>query len=75
MLILLITIAIVFLVLSLIAGMFGFKGVARTGYLVSRIIFFYYTYSIASYNIAEDILKSVDGILMDMKTEDIKIME
>lgn len=40
MLTLLITLAIVFLVLSIIAGIFGFKGLARAGCLVSRIIFF-----------------------------------
>jgi uncharacterized membrane protein YtjA (UPF0391 family) len=40
MLTLLITLAIVFLVLSIIAGIFGFRGVARAGCLVSRIIFF-----------------------------------
>ena len=31
-----------------------------------------YTYSIASYTIAENILKSGNGILMDMKTGDVK---
>lgn len=36
----LITLAIIFLVLSIIAGIFGFRGVARAGCLVSRIIFF-----------------------------------
>ena len=34
------TLAIVFFVLSIIAGIFGFRGVARAGCLVSRIIFF-----------------------------------
>ncbi|MBM3705680.1 MAG: DUF1328 domain-containing protein [Actinobacteria bacterium] len=33
-------IAVVLLVLSVIAGIFGFRGVARAGCLVSRIIFF-----------------------------------
>jgi len=36
----LITLAVVFLVLSIIAGIFGFRGVARAGCLVSRIFFF-----------------------------------
>lgn len=36
----LLTIAIVLLVLSIIAGIFGFRGVARVGCLVSRILFF-----------------------------------
>ena len=40
MFILLITIAVIFLVLSIVAGIFGFRGVARAGCLVSRIIFF-----------------------------------
>ncbi len=40
MLTFLITLAIIFLVLSIIAGIFGFRGVARAGCLVSRIIFF-----------------------------------
>ena len=40
MLTVLIIIAIAFLVLSVIAGIFGFKGIARAGCLVSRIIFF-----------------------------------
>lgn len=35
-----IIIAVVLLVLSVIAGIFGFRGVARAGCLVSRIIFF-----------------------------------
>jgi uncharacterized membrane protein YtjA (UPF0391 family) len=37
---LLFTIAIIFMVLSIVAGIFGFRGVARAGCLVSRIIFF-----------------------------------
>jgi uncharacterized membrane protein YtjA (UPF0391 family) len=40
MLTFLITLAVVFLVLSIVAGIFGFRGVARAGCLVSRIIFF-----------------------------------
>jgi uncharacterized membrane protein YtjA (UPF0391 family) len=36
----LIPLAIIFLVLSIVAGIFGFRGVARAGCLVSRIIFF-----------------------------------
>jgi uncharacterized membrane protein YtjA (UPF0391 family) len=40
MLIFLITMAVMFLVLSIIAGIFGFRGVARAGCLVSKIIFF-----------------------------------
>ena len=40
MLNLLIIIAVGFLVLSIFAGIFGFRGVARAGCLVSRIIFF-----------------------------------
>ena len=37
---LLLAIAIGLLVLSIVAGIFGFRGVARAGCLVSRIIFF-----------------------------------
>ncbi len=40
MLTFLITLAVIFLVLSIVAGIFGFRGVARAGCLVSRIIFF-----------------------------------
>jgi uncharacterized membrane protein YtjA (UPF0391 family) len=40
MLTFLITLAVVFLVLSIVAGIFGFRGVAKAGCLVSRIIFF-----------------------------------
>jgi uncharacterized membrane protein YtjA (UPF0391 family) len=40
MLTFLITLAAIFLVLSIVAGIFGFRGVARAGCLVSRIIFF-----------------------------------
>jgi uncharacterized membrane protein YtjA (UPF0391 family) len=40
MLAFLITLAVAFLVLSIVAGIFGFRGVARAGCLVSRIIFF-----------------------------------
>jgi len=40
MLSLLIIIAVGFLVLSVFAGIFGFRGAARAGCLVSRIIFF-----------------------------------
>jgi uncharacterized membrane protein YtjA (UPF0391 family) len=40
MLTFLVTLAAIFLVLSIIAGIFGFRGVARAGCLVSRIIFF-----------------------------------
>jgi len=36
----LIIIAAAFLILSILAGIFGFKGFARAGCLVSRIIFF-----------------------------------
>ncbi len=36
----LIIIAAAFLILSIFAGIFGFKGFARAGCLVSRIIFF-----------------------------------
>lgn len=36
----LLTISIVLLLLSVIAGIFGFRGVAKAGCLVSRIIFF-----------------------------------
>ncbi len=32
--------AIVFLVLAILAGIFGFRGIARVGCLVSRIFFF-----------------------------------
>ena len=34
------TIAVILLVLSIVAGIFGFRGVARAGCLFSRIIFF-----------------------------------
>jgi len=37
---LLLAIAVGLLVLSIVAGIFGFRGVARAGCLVSRIIFF-----------------------------------
>jgi len=37
---LLVTIAVILLVLSIVAGIFGFRGVARAGCLFSRIIFF-----------------------------------
>jgi uncharacterized membrane protein YtjA (UPF0391 family) len=40
MLTFLITLAVIFLVLSIVAGIFGFRGVARAGCLVSRILFF-----------------------------------
>ena len=40
MLTFLIALAVIFLVLSIVAGIFGFRGVARAGCLVSRIIFF-----------------------------------
>jgi uncharacterized membrane protein YtjA (UPF0391 family) len=40
MLTFLITLAVIFLVFSIVAGIFGFRGVARAGCLVSRIIFF-----------------------------------
>ncbi|MBM3709443.1 MAG: DUF1328 domain-containing protein [Actinobacteria bacterium] len=36
----LIVVAVAFLILSIIAGIFGFRGVARTGCLFSRIFFF-----------------------------------
>ena len=32
--------AIIFLVLAILAGIFGFRGIARVGCLVSRIFFF-----------------------------------
>jgi uncharacterized membrane protein YtjA (UPF0391 family) len=32
--------AVIFLVFSIVAGIFGFRGFARAGCLVSRIIFF-----------------------------------
>jgi uncharacterized membrane protein YtjA (UPF0391 family) len=34
------TIAAILMVLSIIAGIFGFRGIARAGCLISRIIFF-----------------------------------
>ncbi len=34
------TIAAILMVLSIIAGIFGFRGIAKAGCLVSRIIFF-----------------------------------
>jgi uncharacterized membrane protein YtjA (UPF0391 family) len=40
MLTFLIILAVVFLVFSIVAGILGFRGVARAGCLVSRIIFF-----------------------------------
>jgi len=36
----LLPLAIILLVLAIIAGIFGFRGIARAGCLVSRIIFF-----------------------------------
>jgi len=39
-LLILIVVAVAFLILSIIAGIFGFRGVARTGCLFSRIFFF-----------------------------------
>ena len=37
---LLLTLAIIFLVLAILAGIFGFRGAARASCLVSRIFFF-----------------------------------
>ncbi len=37
---LLLTLAIIFLVLAILAGIFGFRGIARASCLVSRIFFF-----------------------------------
>ena len=42
-LVLLVIIAVVFLILSIIAGIFGFRGAARAGCLVSRVLFFILT--------------------------------